>query len=189
MNWHPMLLTLNQHFENNGYQVWASGKIYHHGIDHKLQFGENYFNPETNEKGRGYLSEESWKIVEETEKWYRENRGEGAGGRGPAYEWANVPDNAYSDGKMTDLAVEKMADYKNGEQPFFMAVGFHKPHLPFNAPKKYWDLYDVNEIEMAGILSNLKMQANTSITILANCAIIRESREVTKCWAIQFPEF
>lgn len=143
------VLTLNQHFENNGYQVWASGKIYHHGIDHKQQFGANYFKAETREKGRGYLTEESWKIMEETERWYQENRKTDAGGRGPAYESADVPDNAYSDGKMTDLAVEKLADFKNIDQPFFMAVGFHKPHLPFNAPKKYWDLYDANKIELA----------------------------------------
>lgn len=145
----PDVLTLNRHFENSGYKVWASGKIYHHEIDHKLQFGENYFTPETGEKGRGYLTEASWKIMDETERWYQLNRKTDAGGRGPAYECADVPDNAYRDGKMTDMALAKMADFKNEEKPFFMAVGFHKPHLPFNAPKKYWDLYDESLIELS----------------------------------------
>lgn len=53
----PDVLTLNQHFENNGYQVWASGKIYHHGIDHKQQFGANYFKAETREKAGEKLRE------------------------------------------------------------------------------------------------------------------------------------
>jgi arylsulfatase A-like enzyme len=50
---------------------------------------------------------------------------------------------------MTDLAIEKLAGYGSGEQPFFMAVGYKKPHLPFNAPRKYWDLYSPGDIEMA----------------------------------------
>jgi iduronate 2-sulfatase len=60
-----------------------------------------------------------------------------------------VPDNAYHDGKMTDMAIEKLSDLKTSDKPFFMAVGYKKPHLPFNAPKKYWDMYDENEIEEA----------------------------------------
>lgn len=145
----PEVLTLNRHFENNGYQIWAAGKIYHHGIDHKKQFGNNYHEVVTKEKGRGYLTSEAWKIVNEFEKEYRKANNESAGGRGPAYEAANVDDNEYGDGKMTDMAVEKLADFKKDGKPFFMAVGFHKPHLPFNAPKKYWDLYDVNKINKA----------------------------------------
>lgn len=145
----PDVVTLNKHFENNGYRIWATGKIYHHGIDHQQQFGGNYVSPVTNEKGRGYLSEEAQKIVVEYEKTFSANGEEGAGGRGPAYEWADVPDNAYSDGKMAEMAVEKMVDFKNNEKPFFMAVGFHKPHLPFCAPKKYWDLYKTDDIEKA----------------------------------------
>jgi len=155
----PEVLTLNKHFENNGYQIWASGKIYHHESDRKNQWGENYDAPETKENGRGYLSEGAVKIVEEYDAWYRKNRNEGGGGRGPAFESPDVPDNAYYDGKMTDMAIEKLAELKTGDEPFFMAVGYKKPHLPFNAPKKYWDLYDVNEIEMA---DNMYMPENVS---------------------------
>ena len=53
-----------------------------------------------------------------------------------------MPDDGYPDGKLAELAVETLENLKQKEQPFFLAVGFFKPHLPFNAPKKYWDLYD-----------------------------------------------
>jgi arylsulfatase A-like enzyme len=145
----PGVVTLNQHFENNGYQIWASGKIYHHGIDREIQWGDNRFLPETEEQGRGYLSEEAVGIIEEYDAYYRENRGGPGSGRSLAYESPDVPDNAYHDGGMTDLAIAQLEAYKSSERPFFMAVGYKKPHLPFNAPKKYWDLYDVDEIEMA----------------------------------------
>lgn len=145
----PGILSLDQHFENNGYEMWAAGKIYHHGIDYDVQFGDAYHKVETEEVGRGYLSEEAKKIVEELDKWYRENQNQSGGGRGPAFEWPDVPDNAYQDGKMTDLAIEKFRNLKTSDKPFFMAVGYKKPHLPFNAPKKYWDLYDADEIEPA----------------------------------------
>lgn len=145
----PGILTLDQHFENNGYKIWAAGKIYHHGIDYDVQFGDDYVNVKTDQVGRGYLSAEAINVVEEYDEWYRENRNQGGGGRGPAFEWPDVPDNAYHDGKMTDLAIEEFATLKNDEKPFFMAVGYKKPHLPFNAPKKYWDLYDVEKIEQA----------------------------------------
>ena len=64
-------------------------------------------------------------------------------------ESADVPDDAYFDGAMTNYAVRQLKQQKSTGQPFFMAVGFHKPHLPFVAPKKYWDMYDRNKIELA----------------------------------------
>lgn len=58
------------------------------------------------------------------------------------YESGEVADDGYPDGLTTNLAIEKLRELKNNTKPFFMGVGFFKPHLPFNAPKKYWDLYD-----------------------------------------------
>jgi len=145
----PNVLTLNRHFENNGYRIWSSGKIYHHNIDHELQFGEHRVQPTTNEIGRGYLSSSAVKTVEEYDAYYLELTNQSGGGRGPAFESPDVADNAYYDGAMTELAIRQLAEYKSSEAPFFMAVGYHKPHLPFNAPKKYWDMYDPNGISMA----------------------------------------
>ena len=142
----PDVLTLDQHFENNGYNIWAAGKIYHHGIDYEVRFGDAYQEVHTEAVGRGYLSEEAIRIVEAYDLWYQDNRNQPGGGRGPAFEWPEVEDNAYHDGQMTDLAIHKLADLKAADKPFFMAVGYKKPHLPFNAPKKYWDMYDADQI-------------------------------------------
>ncbi|MHC4520707.1 MAG: sulfatase [Planctomycetota bacterium] len=57
-------------------------------------------------------------------------------------EMADVPDEAYRDGRLAKLAVETLDNLKQQARPFFLAVGFFKPHLPFNAPKTYWDRYD-----------------------------------------------
>ena len=58
------------------------------------------------------------------------------------YEAGEVDDDGYPDGLTANLAITKLRELKDNKKPFFMGVGFFKPHLPFNAPKKYWDLYD-----------------------------------------------
>jgi arylsulfatase A-like enzyme len=72
--------------------------------------------------------------------------------RGPACESADVPDTAYGDGQLAQWALESLARFaskpKEDRQPFFLGVGFSKPHLPFCAPKKYWDLYNRSTIPL-----------------------------------------
>lgn len=65
------------------------------------------------------------------------------------YESADVGDEGYPDGLTTNLVLEQLKTLSAGEKPFFLGVGFFKPHLPFNAPKKYWDLYDQQEIPIS----------------------------------------
>ncbi len=177
----PDVLTLNRHFENNGYQIWSSGKIYHHASDRQAQFGDNYQSEETQTVGRGYLAPESIQIVKDYGAVYRETRNENANGRGPAFEAPDVPDAAYPDGYMTDQALQAMETLKKRERPFFMAVGFHKPHLPFNAPKPYWDLYDPARIEPAPNPFNSKDASayfnNYNFGELRNYAGIPKGRE------------
>jgi iduronate 2-sulfatase len=60
-----------------------------------------------------------------------------------------VPDDTFHDGKVADLAVTTLRDLSKKSEPFFLAIGFVKPHLPFVAPKKYWDLYDPAKIQLA----------------------------------------
>jgi iduronate 2-sulfatase len=63
--------------------------------------------------------------------------------KGAAYEAADVADNVYPDGQVAEEAIKRInAASQKPDQPFFIAVGFVKPHLPFCAPKKYWDMYD-----------------------------------------------
>jgi arylsulfatase A-like enzyme len=66
-----------------------------------------------------------------------------------ATENADVDDDAYYDGAQTTRAIEILQELKDTDKPFFLAVGDYRPHLPFNAPKKYWDMYDRNEIPLA----------------------------------------
>jgi hypothetical protein len=62
-------------------------------------------------------------------------------------ENADVADNAYTDGVITDTATTMLADLK-ARQPFFLGVGYNRPHLPFTAPKRYWDLYDATDLDI-----------------------------------------
>ncbi len=137
----PDVLTLNKFFEANGYNIAACGKIYHYGIDTKLQFGDAYMQPEQTWSGRGYVSKESIEKIALNTKYHR----------GPAYECADVPDSIYTDGINTLYALRKMKSLKKEGKPFFLAVGLKKPHLPFVAPKKYWDMYPASSIEMPGV--------------------------------------
>ena len=71
------------------------------------------------------------------------------GNKGPAFEYPDVDNYAYNDGKITKKAIEKLKSLKKKNKPFFMALGYVSPHLPFIQPKKYWDLYDHNSINLA----------------------------------------
>lgn len=137
----PDVLTINKLFEKNGYNIAATGKIYHHGIDHERQFGADYMIPEKTWTGRGYVTEEAIKqIALNTEHE-----------RGPAYERAAVHDTLYKDGINTRNAVRKLEELEKSDKPFFLAVGLSKPHLPFVAPAKYWDMYPASTIAMPEI--------------------------------------
>ena len=81
-----------------------------------------------------------------------ENAGKGADAKGAATESADVADSAYGDGMIADEAIVRLrAAAANSKQPFFMGVGFLKPHLPFVAPKKYWDLYDASAFALPAL--------------------------------------
>jgi arylsulfatase A-like enzyme len=140
----PDALTLNQHFLNNGYTTVCMGKIYHHSSDYKSGWSRPAFKPKGGWHGRGYLSPESARLVAE---YTKKNPNAKRQGMGPAFEAPDVPDNAYPDGMVADHAVKELNRLK--DEPFFIAVGFVKPHLPFNAPKKYWDLYSQADIKLA----------------------------------------
>ncbi len=122
----PDAVTLPQLFKNNGYQALSFGKI---------------FSGDERE-----LDPPSWSAPEllrgEGSGWKNYAQSGDSGRKGTACEAADVPDDGYPDGRLADLAVDTLEDLQAKKQPFFLAVGFFKPHLPFNAPKTYWDLYD-----------------------------------------------
>ncbi len=131
-------LSLPRHLRHHGYYTISNGKVYHHRDDGAGSWCEEAWRPSGEWGGRGYLLEENKAIARRTDS-----------GLGPAYECAEVGDSDYADGTTADKAISDLHRLKGMDQPFFLAVGFVKPHLPFNAPKKYWDLYDRDKIELA----------------------------------------
>ncbi len=135
----PDIVSLPQHFKNNGYETISLGKIYHHNEDDPDAWSKP---PLRFMVGSGYVTEEGKKLV----KLNKESNPK-SGTKGPVTESADVADNVYSDGKLADKAIEELQLLK--DKPFFLAVGFRKPHLPFTAPKKYWDMYDPQKLKLA----------------------------------------
>jgi iduronate 2-sulfatase len=137
----PETLTINKYFEQNGYNIASCGKIYHHKIDTKKQFGENEIKSKGTWTGRGYVTPEAIEKITLNTKY----------NRGPAYEFAPVNDTIYKDGLNTQNALKKMEELSKDNVPFFLSVGLSKPHLPFVAPKKYWDMYPSSTIKITEI--------------------------------------
>lgn len=135
----PNVLTLNKFFEQNGYNIASVGKIYHYGEDTKNQFGKSYIESKGTWQGKGYVAESSIEKIKLVTKEAKE----------PAYESAEVHDTIYPDGLNTLNAIKKMEMFKKDGKPFFMAVGLIKPHLPFIAPQKYWDMYPKESIKLS----------------------------------------
>ncbi len=136
---------LQAHFRENGYQVISNGKIFHHLEDWAGEWSEVPWRSNTN-----YTK--SWADYETSGLWLNPESGKYVNkktGRGPFYDCADVPDNAYQDGKLADKTVADLKRLKKSGKPFFLACGFWRPHLPFNAPKKYWDMYDRKKIPLA----------------------------------------
>ena len=131
-------LPLGKHFRQHGYYTISNGKVYHHRDDGAGSWSEDAWRPRGEWGGRGYLRKENMAIARKSER-----------GLGPAYESAEVDDSDYADGRTADKAISDLRRLKGMDKPFFLAAGFVKPHLPFNAPKKYWDLYDPDEIDLA----------------------------------------
>jgi len=135
----PGAITLPGHFKKNGWHTVSNGKIFHHANDCAWSWSEKIWKPKAKRgSGRNYQLEENLKIDA------------GSITRGPTYECADVPDNAYFDGQICDKSLADLRRLAGEDKPFFMATGFIKPHLPFNAPKKYWDLYQREDINLAG---------------------------------------
>lgn len=143
----PDLLTLPRHFRDHGYQTYAYGKIFHRGGDDLEQSFSGRpklfrlrlpkpvrFADSKNVKRRNQQFNEMFEKYGEAAK-----KGLSSG---PAYESAETPDTTYRDGYHAAGAAAHLREFAKSGQPFFLALGLYKPHLNFVAPKKYWDLYD-----------------------------------------------
>jgi arylsulfatase A-like enzyme len=145
----PDVVSLPQCFKNEGYFTRSLGKILHHnGLgedrrepqDDPVSWTEPMFWPKT---GIYALRPDVW-----TRCQLERRTGIGIPkSEKPLTEKADVPDDAYRDGMVTTESIRTLRRIQ--DRPFFLAVGFFRPHTPFAAPKKYWDLYDPAEIQLA----------------------------------------
>jgi len=133
---HPHVVTLPQHFKRHGYFTQNIGKMFH-----------NWRQDEY--KGDA----PSWSVP--AVMHYASHGFDKPVVKGkvppnlidtPRCEMRDVPDEAYFDGRIAAMAVEALAELKAKGQPFFFAVGFWKPHADFNPPKKYWDMYEREDV-------------------------------------------
>ena len=128
----PDAVTLPQYFKQQGYHTAGMGKVYHvgHGNhDDKPSWSQ----PFRSTPGMIFLESPATSAD---------------GRRGPAFEAADVADNEYTAGQLTDLALTRIKAMARRPLPQFLAVGYHRPHLPFNSPKKYWDLYQRDQFQL-----------------------------------------
>ncbi len=151
----PDILTLPEHLIANGYAAAYCGKIFHSGdTDEGRSWSRDPVAKIAGLKrpSGGYALPENIRLRNQNFKDMTAKYGEAAKrglANGPAYESADVPDTAYADGYNTQVAIETMKEMARTDKPFFMAMGFKLPHLNWCAPKKYWDLYDRDQIPMA----------------------------------------
>jgi iduronate 2-sulfatase len=131
----PDVVTLPQYFKQHGYFTQNIGKIFHN-------FQQSIHG-----------DPDSWSVPavlhfasHATDKPVMEGPLPPNLAHDTKCEQRDVADEAYFDGRVARLALEALRERKRSEQPFFLAVGFWKPHSPFNAPKRYWDLYERESI-------------------------------------------
>jgi arylsulfatase A-like enzyme len=155
----PDVVTLPQHFIAHGYHAVAIGKVYHNVIpdpaswsEPKLRVEGYPFDPDAVYRGEESVGiQEARKAqilaagrqdrhIDEYGQWYL---------KANATESVEGPDDLYYDGAQAGMAVAKLAKLRELGTPFFFAVGFYRPHLPFNAPKRYWDLFDRETLPLA----------------------------------------
>ena len=172
----PNLVTLPQYLITQGYETSGIGKIYHPssaigGVD-PVSWSIPYLKSKESDfpvalgspaNGQYQLPETKARMTPEIIAERKQQNKDLASNdenpksiKGPSVECINVPDNAYQDGVNALLAKEQIIKLSKGDKPFFMAVGFSKPHLPFVSPKKYWDLYKRDDMPIASFQEHSK---------------------------------
>lgn len=156
----PDAITLPQHFKANGYYCSALSKIYHHGFEDGRSWNEPHWYPSgqtidtdpvdwtkriVKNVGAGVREYSAAAMPKDNDKPLAGARA-GQRPRGDAFEVSPKSDDELPDGYTAAEAVRRLSQLKQRKEPFFFAVGFLKPHLPFVAPKKCWDLYDPDKI-------------------------------------------
>jgi len=191
-NTKPEVITLPQYFKQQGYHALGIGKIYHNIIPDPQSWSEpkHYikgfpFDPDAvyrHKDNVAFLEKRKQEIkaqghqdryIDRLGKWYL---------KACATEIVDQPDEVYYDGAQTEVAIKKLKELKQMDKPFFYAVGYYRPHLPFNAPKRYWDMYQRRSIPLA---DNDSVPKNSPIMAINN---LRELRGYTDFKDVSRPE-
>lgn len=156
----PNAVTMPQYFSKFGYHTVNLGKIFHNYMPDSISWDEpdlrpvRYLKPDWLKRDGEtfYISEE----VNRSQAHKRDSllklrpvRYADGWNTGPAWEAAEVHDTMYYDGAQTKLAKKTLTRLAKKDKPFYMGLGYFRPHLPFAVPKKYWDLYDPEQIPLA----------------------------------------
>lgn len=156
--------TFIHQLKRNGYYTVGIGKISHHPDGHVYGYTESPLNTPLelpHSWDEMLLNDTKWGSGHNAFFGYADGSNRNTLKRQvKPYEMLEVADEAYADGLTAELTVNKLKELKDKNQPFFLGVGFFKPHLPFNAPKKYWDMYEENKIPLS---TNPFLAKNTSI--------------------------
>ena len=156
----PAAVTMPQHFSKHGYHTVNLGKMFHNYMPDSISWDEPDLRParylqEDWLKRDGetfYISPEvnaSQKIKRDSLLKIRPVRYADGWNTGPAWEAADVHDTMYYDGAQNKLVEKTLTRLAKSDKPFYMGLGYFRPHLPFTVPKKYWDLYDRNSIPLS----------------------------------------
>ncbi len=181
----PDVVTLPQHFKQNGYHTQSFGKIYHGGLDDEASWSVPSYSSGIPKEAHQRQApsklnqEESVDLIEDDltvdetlaalpPQAVKVSYASGTAQRqqpiqrGPAWAAPDVPDNALGDGQVADKAIEAMQQVK--DNAFFLAVGFRKPHLSFVAPKKYYDLYPLEQMQLATASVTMEIKSGETST-------------------------
>jgi len=159
----PGSVTMPQYFAQHGYRTESLGKVFHIGHGNHGD-ADSFSVPHFKEKVIEYAdpaSKPGGKLTREEAMFQNVKAPPGGMNslpRGAAFEHPDVADDAYADGRVAAETIRRLRAAKDRDQPFFIAAGFARPHLPFSAPKKYWDLYDPDVFELA---TNLDLPAGS----------------------------
>lgn len=136
----PNTKTMNTHFKQHGYTTVSLGKVFHHPEDSSEGWSKPAWRQRSSSGRSYYLPESLEKRASAKHVPGKKN--------GPAYEAAAVPDDQYPDAQVAAKAIRRLKQLKHQGSPWFMVVGFYRPHLPFVVPQKYWDLYPPDTIRL-----------------------------------------
>jgi arylsulfatase A-like enzyme len=143
----PDAVTLPQHFKQHGYITLGFGKIFHNPWPDDVSWSEPHSWPENSQLWSDGAKQA---LKEFKEKMHADGRPDSAINRlrAVATEIVDLPDSDHIDGAIADQTLAAMRRLAKKDEPFFLAAGFVRPHLPFVVPKKYWDLYERDQIPL-----------------------------------------